>query len=340
MEKEKIKLWILHAGIEHPSPYFYNFCLELKNYNNYEYIINPELPLKEKVNKGIIYFNRLKRFYDSNDKETCDTFLKNIDILKENGWKIVWTIHNFFPIDRELTDIDDYITKSFIKKCDLVFTVSEYMKNSIKKHYDICAINHGMGENKLDNKSTNINIDQYINDTFTFTFIGNIYKYKMLDKLIESFNQLKNCRLIIAGREPKNSGVNIEKLINNNKNIIYINAFIDKNEWIELSKITNIFVSLYDLDMPAFKYGFFPSNYINISQTGIKCISPKHEIIEEIINKKQLLVYDFKEKDGLLKVMKKALNLKNNKINLKINYNYNWKDVVDKFIANCNKLFK
>ena len=67
MGKGKVKIWILHAGIDHPSPYFYNFCSELNTYENYEYIINPELPLEEKVNKGIIYFNRLKRFYNNDD---------------------------------------------------------------------------------------------------------------------------------------------------------------------------------------------------------------------------------------------------------------------------------
>ena len=61
MEEKKIKIWILHAGIEHPSPYFYNFCLELNNYKNYEYVVNPNLPLNELVDKGIVYFNRLKR---------------------------------------------------------------------------------------------------------------------------------------------------------------------------------------------------------------------------------------------------------------------------------------
>lgn len=60
--KDKIKIWILHAGLEHTSPYFYNFCLELKKYNKYEYIINPNLPIDENVENGIVYFNRLKDF--------------------------------------------------------------------------------------------------------------------------------------------------------------------------------------------------------------------------------------------------------------------------------------
>ena len=124
MENDKITLWILHAGIEHPSPYFYNFCKYLKKYDNYEYIINPELPLEKHVNKGIVYFNRLKRFYKSDSLKSAKDFLKDIDTLKSNGWKIVWTLHNFFPIDRTITEVDEYVTNKFLKKCDIVFTVS------------------------------------------------------------------------------------------------------------------------------------------------------------------------------------------------------------------------
>lgn len=340
MGEDKIKIWMLHAGIEHPSPYFYNFCSELNTYENYEYVINPELPLEEKVNKGIIYFNRLKRFYNNDNIDTANVFLSNIDYLKRKGWKIVWTLHNFFPIDRELNSIDEYVTSEFIKKCDLVFTVSEYMKNSIKKHFNINAINHGIGINKLNNNCINPKVKEIKKGKkFTFTFIGNIYKYKMIDQIIKSFNKIEHCRLIIAGREAKNAGVNINHLIGNNKNIIYINSFVDENDWEELSKVTDAFISIYDLELPAFKYGFFPSNYINIAKTGIKCISPKSDVIEEIICKEQLITYDFDDKNGLYNAMLKAKSSESNKVFVNQKYNYSWKKVVNKFVNSCNRLF-
>lgn len=340
MEEKKIKIWILHAGIEHPSPYFYNFCLELNNYKDYEYAVNPNLPLNELVNKGIVYFNRLKRFYNSEDFNTARTFLNNVDILKQKGWKIVWTVHNFFPIDRKLSDIDTYVTKEFISRCDLVFTLSEYMKNSIKKYYGINAICHGMGMSNLNSNNINPKIKSLKkNYMFTFTFVGNIYKYKMIDKIILSFNKMKDCRLIIAGRESKNAGVNIQNLVSKNKNIIYIDSFIDKNDWNALSKITDVFISIYDFKYPAFKYGFFPSNYINIAQTGIKCISPRNEIIEEMICEEQAIFYNFDDENGLYNAMIEAKKSIYNRVPIKLKYNYSWREVVNKFINNCNKLF-
>lgn len=343
MAKEKIKLWILHAGIGHPSPYFYNFCLNLDNNNDYEYTINPNLPLNEVVEKGIVYFNRLKRFYDSNDINSINYFLENIDILKKNGWKIVWTVHNFFPIDRKLIYLDEYVTNEFIKKCDLVFTMSKYMKKSIKRYYNTNAIVHGMGINTLKSNPNKQLIKDIPKNIFTFTFIGNIYKYKMLNEVIASFNKLDGCHLIIAGIEPANAGVNIEKLISNNKNITFLNYFIYNEDWYQLAKVTNVFISIYNLKEAAFKYGFFPSNFINISKTGIKCISPKHKIFKEMINNNQMIYYDFNDNDALTGAMKKAiLNIsksskKRKKIKLK--YNYEWAQVVKCFTDNCKKLF-
>ena len=293
MENVKKIIWILHAGIQHPSPYFYNFCKELNNYDYHEYIGNPNLPINKKITNGIVYFNRLKRFYKSDDIKTAETFLKDIDTLIANGWKIVWTLHNFFPIDRKITNVDEFVTKEFIKKCNIVFTVSEYMKRSIKKHYNVNAINHGMGINTLNDYSINNDVKNIKkSNLFTFTFIGNIYKYKLLDKIVESFNNLDNCRLIIAGSESKNAEVNIEKLIEGNKKITYINSFINNNDWKKLSEITDTFISLYDLNLPAFKYGFFPSNFINIARTGIKCITPKSNIFKEMIYNYQMIYYN------------------------------------------------
>lgn len=340
MEKNKKIIWIVHAGLSHPSPYFYNFCNELNNYCDYEYIINPNLPLTKKINQGVIYFNRLKRFYKSDDIETAFQFLKDIDLLKKNGWKIVWTVHNFFPIDRELTEIDELVTKEFILKCDKVFTVSSYMKKSIYKYYHIKAINHGVGINILDNNIINAEVKKLKKSKkFTFTFIGNIYKYKLLDQIINCFSKLDNCRLIIAGCESKNANINIKELASKNKNIILINSFINKKDWDKLTSITDCYISLYDLNFKAFKYGFFPSNFINISRTGIKCISPKCKIFDEMIYKRQMIYYDFNDESGLLKAMKKALDINKKKKIIAIKYKYDWKTTVNIFIENCNKLF-
>ena len=96
MAERKINLWILHAGLGHKSPYFHNLIKGLKKYKNLNIIVSPDLP-KEKVGENnVLYFNRLKRYYKNNDKDNIDNFLNKIDKLKTMGWKIVFTLHNFY----------------------------------------------------------------------------------------------------------------------------------------------------------------------------------------------------------------------------------------------------
>ena len=72
-------------------------------------MVNPDLPIDIKEENGIVYFNRLKRYYNSQDINSVYDFLKKIDILKQNGWKLAFTIHNFFPIDRAITKNDEIL---------------------------------------------------------------------------------------------------------------------------------------------------------------------------------------------------------------------------------------
>lgn len=296
-------IYILHAGISHPSPYFHNLGIELKKYPDINLIINPELPNSKPNNNGVIYFNRLKRFYRSDDKKTADLFLKKIDNLKNLGWKIVWSIHGFFPNDREITEIDDYLVKNFIDKCDLLFTLSDYLKDSIKKNYGKESIKHSMGINKLDGYFDRdiIELDEIPNDAILFSFVGNIYTYKLLDVIIDKFNKLKNNKkiyLLIAGPKVHNQDVmlNID-----NPNIILKEGFIGDTSWNNIAKRTDCFICLYDLNIPAYKYGFYPSNIVKLQSLKKVCITANNPMITELADSNALLTYEFPNNEDFMK---------------------------------------
>jgi len=284
-------IYILHAGLSHPSPYFYNLEKEIEKYEDINLIINGELPNYIPNKKSILYFNRLKRYYDSNDVESVNQFLNKVDELSGKGWIIAFTVHNFFPIDRDITEVDEYMFREFLKRTDIVFCFSEYMKDQLKNIYNIDAINHSIGYNQLDgwfDKECEEKIS--LNDnSFVFTFIGNVNKYKMLDKFIEAFNDLKkdNVYFVIAGPDSKNYSLKID-----NKNIIRINHFIGDSEWDYLKSITNVFINSYDVDLPNFKYGFFPSNCVQINYNKKICIVPNSPIIKELLNEGTYFVYE------------------------------------------------
>lgn len=337
MEKKQIKLWILHAGLGHPSPYFYNLCNEFKKHKNLEVIVKPELPIDISTNNGIIYFNRLKRYYNSNDIESINNFLSQVDTLKQKGWKLIFTLHNFFPIDRNINENDEILLKKFLPKMDLVFTFTDYMKHELKKHFKIDAINHSIGKNTLDNLfDKKISIPNIEENSFVFTFIGNISEYKMLDEVIENFKKIKQKKtyLIIAGPSSKS----YELKYGNDENIIRIDEFIGDSCWKDLCAFTDVFINSYDVNRECFKYGFFPSNCIQIMQYKKICIVPECAVMKEILPVGYY--YTYKEKKDLYKTMQRTIK---DQIKIKeqeYNYpscNYSWEKMVNIILKNIKE---
>src|SRR5574344_400021 len=340
MEQQKVKIWILHAGLGHPSPYFYNLCNEFKNHENIEIIIKPELPLDVTTNNGIVYFNRLKRYYNSDNIESINHFLDQVDELKQKGWKLIFTLHNFFPIDRKINKNDEILLNKFLPKMDLVFTFTNYMKEQLKKNFNIDAINHSIGKNTLDKSFDKlVNIPKFNKDSFVFTFIGNISEYKMLEDVIKNFQRIKqdDTYLIIAGPNSKNYNLKY----NEDKNIIRINEFIGDSIWKNLCKITNVFINSYDINRECFKYGFFPSNCIQIMQYKKICIVPECDIMNEILPLGYY--YSYKDKKDLYKIMKLTIDEKSKIKEKEFTYpncNFSWEQMVNTIIKSIEGCYK
>lgn len=333
-----MNLYIMHAGISHTSPFFYNLIKTLQEYDDLNVICQPDIPdCTDNTKESIIYFHRLKRYYDSDDIKSIKEFIRKIDMLKGHGYKIAWTLHNFFPIDRKISDNDYFLLKEFMKRVDKIFTISEYMRESLKNNFNFSAVAHRMGVNKLDGKLNSDNFKECNNNKFTYTFIGNITLYRMIPDIIKAFEKLKlcDCRLIIAGSKSHSYNLDLWDIINKSKlkeNIVYIDRFVGENDWIKLNEITNVYINVYDLKYDAFKYGFFPSSFIQLSQYKKFIIAPKSDIIAEIANKNSILEYDLNDENGLYNIMKYAyenkdeLLQKEKRIEIK---EYNWKDTVD-----------
>lgn len=340
-----IKITILHAGINHPSPFIHSLCIELDKYNNIEYEINPLLPTtKSTYDCHVLYFHRLKRYYDSNDMNSGVEFINNIKKLKKLGYKIVWTIHNFLPIDRKITEVDEFVLKQFLFLADCLFTLTNNMKKSLKENFNVDSIMHSIGVNNLDgwfDKET-IDLSFLPDNAFLITFVGNVAPYKQIQKIIDYFNQIynENTYLLIAGQQAKNIDI---KLNINNDNIIRYDKFVGASSWNMICEKTNVFINLYDLNYENFKFGFFPSNSVTLSQKGIKVITPNSEIINELLPEEARISFDFNNDDNLLESMKNVIN-KNQKLVFDVNNNisnkYSWAKTTQIIVESLENLFR
>ena len=309
-----MKVQILHAGISQPSPYFHNFYQALKKYDpEINISINPAMPVQGPSEPGIVHFHRLKRFYDSNSQESAENFIENSKKAKEMGWKFAWTIHNFFPIDREISHVDSWVTNQFAALSDTIFTHTELMKKSAEKLFSKRVINCSYAIHNFEGINDGNNLDVPREDyELVFTFGGDIVEYKCIPKTIESFKRLKEefnnrrLRLIIAG---PSRGMSLEKQIDGDEDILFHNSFIGQNGWKELRRVTDIFLTSYDLSLPAFRYGFFPSSVPQLLSYKKPMILPDcPETREFIPQQDKAIFYDFYDKNGLFKAMKDGLD--------------------------------
>jgi len=342
---------MLHAGISHPSPYFYNLCNALKEINSeINIFINPDIPSYAPKEPSILHFHRLKRYYNSNDQTSAEEFIQTVEKAKIAGWKIAWTIHNFLPIDRNLSSTDLWAAQQFSTLGDIIFTHTESMKTNAEKLFSKKVINSSYGINKLDGIFDKSKISVPAEDyDAVFTFGGNITEYKCLPESITAFKKLKEeskdkrFKLILAG--PPSQSVDVRRHIKGDSDILFYNSFIGESSWDALRKITDVFLLPYDLSLPAFKYGIFPSSVPQILSYKKPMIVPDCPEIKEFIPKEDMAIfYDYKNKNGLFESMQKGADpIKRGLIigNLeKITYNPSWKNVAKVTIEGYKTILK
>jgi hypothetical protein len=84
----------------------------------------PDLPAPESE-PGVVNLHRLKRLYrgatGERDRETLERFFAQLDALRANGFRVVWTLHNLYPIDGSAVDAcDELATAGMLQRVDAI----------------------------------------------------------------------------------------------------------------------------------------------------------------------------------------------------------------------------
>lgn len=302
----------IHAGIGHKSPYMEALKVYLKKYGDIKAISLPYLPERKPLGEErVIHLHRLGRLY--NGEESLCLLINKIDKLKKVGWKFVWTIHNFFPLDSKMEELDFFAIKQIGKRMDIIFCHTNEMKKNLMNVFDIQAINHRYGADyhiKKNEDSCFKNKKIFDNNDFTFGFIGNIRDYKGITELIHSYNKLisnkERCNLLIAGCSYETYLEDNPQIIANcdRSNVILYDQYVYKEDWEEIQKNVDVFVFPYKVDMPVFKYGFFASAIAQAVYMKKMIVCPENINIKDIIGTlKYSFTYLPEKKDGLYNSM-------------------------------------
>lgn len=235
-------------------------------------------------------------------------------LIKFYKGKVIWTVHNLKSHEDYHPLLSKIFYKVFPKLCDGFIFLSDVSLNQAKEIYlvdeksCIAVIPHGHYQDiykPID--KTKARAQLKITDSSTvFGFLGLIRPYKNVPTLIDVFStaNIKNKFLLIAG------ACNFEALletINNkvhqNKEILFINKFLDKDE-------IEAYISAMDIVVLPFNNITNSGSVLLALSMGKKVIAPNLGSLKEIqehVGQENLYLYE----GALTKdVLEKANNLK------------------------------
>lgn len=151
--------------------------------------------------------------------------------------KLVWTLHNIQPHDLKHHKIHTFCRQFFAKQTSWIRIFSEdsieraKQALKVKDKFVVCPegsyVDYYKNTISINDAKQKLNIKE--ND-FVYLYLGFIKPYKGIENLIENFNKLhiENKKLIIAGNVLNKSYFN--KIYTENKNIQFVNRFIENDE--------------------------------------------------------------------------------------------------------------
>ena len=237
-------------------------------------------------------------------------FLIFLYFIKILGYKLVWTVHNVVPLEKQFLNTIK-IMRILSKLCDSKIVHSETTLSSMKRlgmdiedSHIIPIGNYGVlypNEIKKDEARKKLGIDS---ENFVFCFFGIIENYKGVPKLIKDFLSFgrKNIELLIAG-ECRNPDLKQEIMNYNNYSNIHLQLNFIKDEDIQ------VYLKAADIAVYPFKSITTSSSVILSLSFGIPIICPRMGNLKDLPENLGIF-YDPDDKSGLLKCMEQALKNK------------------------------
>jgi len=198
--------------------------------------------------------------------------------------------------------LQDYILKNKLCKKDKLKVIGQGSSNGIDTKYFKKSDEIILKTNFLKQK-------YYLENQFTFCFIGRVVKDKGVNELLFAFDKLikdyKNIKLLLVGRFEEKLDPILEKsykILETNKNIINVGFKNDIRAYLASS---DVFV------LPTYREGF-PNVVLQACAMGLSCIVTNINGCNEIItNNQNGLIVEPKNIDELYRAMKRYLDDKN-----------------------------
>jgi len=281
-----------------------------------------------------------------------------IKLLKKLNKKIIWTMHNKIPHETKNLDLVKRLRRFIIINSDLIIIHCNESKNILRRHLNskeiqekILYVPHGNYINSYRTDTSDKRKEYNINDDeFVYLFLGHVQPYKNIDLLIKVYNDLdlENTKLLICGK-PKNKSLknDLEKMINDNPNIIFKPVFIKNDELVSYLNTADVFV------LPFKKRSMLNSGSLFLGLSYKKpVIIPQIGSVKDIKEKEFVFSYNYNCSSGHYQCLKNKMKEVYNIYNKDKKYfaelgengykfvknNYDWDDISKILVKAYNNL--
>lgn len=247
-----------------------------------------------------------------------ENFRQRLEGWRNNGYKIVWTMHNVLPHNAVLKDAEVLLRKMVVEHSDCVHILARSSIDDAAQYYEIPTskvfhVPHPSYEGWYANvdDAQNARLELGIEpNAFTFLQFGSLQRYKGTIELVKAFQQIQSnfperiLRLVIAGMPADKQ---------------YVAEILDSIATVPAIRLIQTSVPEREVQTLANAADVVVAPYINTLNSGVamlaatfgkSLVAPNIGGVAEIFRSDPALLYESNEPDGLVRAMERALTHK------------------------------
>ena len=177
--------------------------------------------------------------------------LAEMQLIRMAGIKIVWTVHNLKNHDETHGDIELWLTRRFVRLCDLILTHGQFAVDAARERFcipgaiPVRAIRHPSYIPQGPPSISRIQAREKLgvsDECFVLGFLGRVEPYKQVVELIHAFeaSACRNSLLLIGGRASDQYVAEVEAAIGRSQRIRFENGYVPQERMATFLRASDI----------------------------------------------------------------------------------------------------
>jgi glycosyltransferase involved in cell wall biosynthesis len=239
--------------------------------------------------------------------------LSGLNHARSLGMKVVWTMHNLYPHESALPELDRLVRLGITDCADAIIVHCEHSRALLRRHFfresGVVTIPHGNFIAPYPNTVTRaeararLGIDPGI---FVYLFFGSVRPNKGLDQLVEAFQRLpaQDCLLLVGARVYHDaSAAAVDRIERADPRVrIHRSRFYANDEF-------QLFYNAADVAVFPFTDVLTSGSAITALSLGCPVVVPAIGCLTELVDSRIGLTYDPTRPDSLLRALQQVRNL-------------------------------